>query len=160
MTWTRRKVKNKFRTERDKRSAEAAKDPQLQAVGVGGKKAEHRPRNHDKRHRSLATHDRPRQGCVTMSYLCPHCSGFPMEDYVWWSLGDTKHTNWWCAICGEKYDWKQLVVQTGESEPGQGLQSACSNSWLLRKSDSCVEVAGEQTRRWRQPHTELRDGPL
>ena len=26
---------------------------------------------------------------------------------------------WWCAICGEKYDWKQpnglLVVQTGES---------------------------------------------
>ena len=30
-----------------------------------------------------------------------------------------KHTNWWCAICGEKYDWKQpnrlLVVQTGKS---------------------------------------------
>ena len=26
---------------------------------------------------------------------------------------------WWCAICGEKYDWKQpnrlLVVQTGDS---------------------------------------------
>ena len=30
-----------------------------------------------------------------------------------------KNTNWWCAICGEKYDWKQpnrlLVVQTGDS---------------------------------------------
>ena len=43
-----------------------------------------------------------------MSYLCPHCGGFPLEDYVWWS-----------AICGEEYDWKQpnrlLVVQTGES---------------------------------------------
>ena len=30
-----------------------------------------------------------------------------------------KHTNWVCAICGEKYDWKQpnrlLVVQTSES---------------------------------------------
>ena len=29
------------------------------------------------------------------------------------------HTRWWCAICGEKYDWRQpnrlLVVQTGES---------------------------------------------
>ena len=30
-----------------------------------------------------------------------------------------KHTNWWSATCGEKYDWKQpnrlVVVQTGES---------------------------------------------
>ena len=29
------------------------------------------------------------------------------------------HTNWWCAICGEKYDWKQpdrlLVVETIQS---------------------------------------------
>ena len=42
-----------------------------------------------------------------------------MEDYVWWVSGGKKYTNWWCAICGEKYDWKQpnrlLVVQTGES---------------------------------------------
>ena len=34
------------------------------------------------------------------------------------SLGDKK-TKWWCAICGDKYDWRQpnrlLVVQTGES---------------------------------------------
>ena len=41
------------------------------------------------------------QGGVTMSYLCPKCNSFPLEDYV----------------CGEKYDWKQpnrlLVVQTG-----------------------------------------------
>ena len=37
------------------------------------------------------------QGGVTMSYLCPHCKatfGGSLE----------KHTNWWCAICGEKYD--------------------------------------------------------
>ena len=37
---------------------------------------------------------------------------------VWWVSGE-KHTKWWCAICGEKYDRKQpntlLVVQTGES---------------------------------------------
>ena len=30
-----------------------------------------------------------------------------------------KHTTWWCAICGEKYDWRApnglLVVQTGGS---------------------------------------------
>ena len=35
------------------------------------------------------------------------------------SQGKKKHTTWSCAICGEKYDWKQpnmlLVVQTGDS---------------------------------------------
>ena len=30
------------------------------------------------------------QGDVTMSYLCPHCNSFPMEDYVWWRLDATK----------------------------------------------------------------------
>ena len=53
-----------------------------------------------------------------MSYLRPHCNSFPLEDYIWWVSGG-KHTKLWCAICGEKYDWKQpnrlLVVQTGES---------------------------------------------
>ena len=53
-----------------------------------------------------------------MSFLCPHCNSFPLQDYVWWVSG-IKSTNWWCAICGEKYDWKQpntlLVVQTGDS---------------------------------------------
>ena len=32
-----------------------------------------------------------RQGGVTMSYLCPHCNSFPMEDYVWWVSGRKKH---------------------------------------------------------------------
>ena len=43
----------------------------------------------------------------------------PLEDYVWWVSAGKKYTSWWCAICGETYDWKQsnrlLVVQTGES---------------------------------------------
>ena len=80
------------------------------------------------------------QGGVTMmSCLCPHCSRFPMEDYDWWVSGEKKHANWWCAICGEKYDWKQsmlLVVQTGGSvNQANGLQSACSTSGLVRESD-------------------------
>ena len=58
------------------------------------------------------------QGGVTMSYLCPNCNSFPLEDYVWWVTAG-KTTKWWCAICGEKYDWRQpnrlSVVQTGES---------------------------------------------
>ena len=28
------------------------------------------------------------QGGVTMSYLCPHCNSFPLEDYVWWVSGE------------------------------------------------------------------------
>ena len=55
---------------------------------------------------------------ITMSYLCPNCNSFPLEHYLWWVSG-RKTTNWWCAICGEKYDWRQpnrlLVVQTGDS---------------------------------------------
>ena len=27
------------------------------------------------------------QGGVTMSFLCPHCNSFPLEDYVWWVSG-------------------------------------------------------------------------
>ena len=54
-----------------------------------------------------------------MSYLCPNCNSFPLEDYIWCASGRKGRNNWWCAICGEKYDWKQpnrlLVVQTGES---------------------------------------------
>ena len=57
------------------------------------------------------------QGGVTMSYFCPHCNRITLEDYIWCSV--RRHTNWWCVICGEKYDWKQpnrlLIVQTGDS---------------------------------------------
>ena len=58
------------------------------------------------------------KGGVTMSYLCPNCNIFPLEDYVWWVSG-RKTPKWWCAICGGKYDRMQpnrlLVVQIGES---------------------------------------------
>ena len=37
------------------------------------------------------------QGGVTMSYLCPHCNSFPLEDYVRWVSGG-KRTRWWCAM--------------------------------------------------------------
>ena len=70
--------------------------------------------------------------------MCPHCNSLPMEDYVGFS--GRKHDNWWCAICGEKYDWKQpyrlLVVQTGESvNQAKVFQIACSSSGRLQKTD-------------------------
>ena len=54
-----------------------------------------------------------------MPYLCPNCNSFPLEDYIWWVSGRQGRKNWWCAIRGEKYDWKQSnrlwVAQKGES---------------------------------------------
>ena len=41
------------------------------------------------------------QGGDTMSYLCI-VTVSRWEDYVWRVSGRKKHTNWWCAICGEK----------------------------------------------------------
>ena len=99
------------------------------------------------------------QGGVTMSYLCPNCNSFPLEDYVWWVSGG-KQTNWWCAICGEKYDWKQpnrlVVVQTGASKR---LRSACGTSRPVRKFGQCAEIAGESARGWRRSPTEHCDEP-
>ena len=80
-----------------------------------------------------------------MSYLCPNCNSFPLEDCVWWVSGG-KTTRWWCAICGEMYDWRQpnrlLVVQTGESfeqakvfkahAVPQGLRANLINALKLR----------------------------
>ena len=43
-----------------------------------------------------------RQGGVTMSYLCPHCNSFPLEDHIWWVSGGKGRCNWWCTICGEE----------------------------------------------------------
>ena len=44
---------------------------------------------------------------------------FSLEDYMWWDSVGKKHCSWWCAVCGEKYDWRApnrlLVVQTSES---------------------------------------------
>ena len=88
-----------------------------------------------------------------MSYLCPHCNSFPSEDYVWWVSGG-KDTKWWCAIRGEKYDWKQpnrlLVLQTGDSiEQAKVFKAHCGSSGPVRKFGQCVEVFGESARRWR-----------
>ena len=66
-------------------------------------------------------------GGVTLSYNCPHCHRFPLEDYIWWvsmGHGDSKnrkkkHCSWWCAVCGGKYECRApnriLIFQLGSS---------------------------------------------
>ena len=100
------------------------------------RKAEHRPRNHDREVQNTCGASSRQQG-ARRRLRCHNCarivtvSGWKtmFGGYHEWK----KHTNWLCAICGEKYDWKQpnrlLVVQTCESvNQCQGLQSGCSAS--------------------------------
>ena len=67
------------------------------------------------------------QGGITMSYLCPHCNSFQMEDYVWWVSGGKKHTNWWCARSVEK-------IKTGGNQTGSWWCKQAKVSVRLRSS--------------------------
>ena len=57
---------------------------------------------------------------VTLSYICPHCNRFLLEDNIWWVSTGKKHCSWWCAICGERCEWRSpnriLVVQLRTNE--------------------------------------------
>ena len=95
------------------------------------------------------------QGGVTMSYLCPQCNSFTIGRlHLVVTAGKT--TKWWCAICGEKYDWKRpnrlLVVQTGDSVEQANSGPSC-------KFRQCVKVIGESARRWRRLLVEHCEGP-
>ena len=80
------------------------------------------------------------QGGVAMSYLCPHCNSFPMEDFVWWvsgrksmqiggarsveknMTGGNQTGSWWCRLA------------KGLTRP-KSLQSACRTSGAVWESD-------------------------
>ena len=88
------------------------------------------------------------QGGVTMSYLRPHCNSFLLEDHVWWVSAGKKHTSWWCAICGEKHDWRApnrlLVVQ-----PGKSANQAKRSSKRMRYSRAHVKTGSMRSNCWR-----------
>ena len=73
------------------------------------------------------------QGSVTMSYLCPLCNSFPLEDNVWWVSAGKKHTSWWLCDQWRKI-WLEATKQAAgganrrKCQSGQGLESACSTS--------------------------------
>ena len=68
------------------------------------------------------------RGGVTLSYICPHCNSFSLEDYICWvstghrdsSYSKKRHRSWRCAVCGGKCEWRApnriLVVQPGTNE--------------------------------------------
>ena len=55
------------------------------------------------RHRNHIRGNDDGSGGPGVSYVCPHCHCFPVEDCIWW---DTTKCNWWCAACGGQYDWR------------------------------------------------------
>ena len=130
-----------------------------------GREDEHCGIDHAQKHGLLAAKHcaRCRKEGVTMSYLCLNCNSSLLEDYVWWVSAGKKYTSWWCAICGEKYDWKQpnrlLVVQTGESvEQAKVFKAHAVPQGLCANLINAFEIAGEPTRRWRSPLTAYCEG--
>ena len=52
------------------------------------------------------------QGGVTMSYLCPHCNSFPLEDYIWWVSGRTYKL----VVCDV---WRELRLEATAQAVGR-----------------------------------------
>ena len=74
-----------------------------------------------------------------------------LEHNVWWVSGE-RPTKWWCAICEEKYDWRQpsrlVVVQTGESfEQAKVFKAHAVPQGLCANLINALKVAGESARR-------------
>ena len=80
------------------------------------------------------------QGGVTLSYVCPHCHRYPLEDYIWWvsSGHGMKQCNLWCAACGGSTNgrprtesWSHKTARTGEKqkcfEHTAAPQGVCDN---------------------------------
>ena len=74
------------------------------------------------------------QGAVTMSYLCPNCNSFPLEDNLW---GEKSIRN------GGARSFEKNT--TGSNQTGESVNQA--------KGARAFVVVGEPTRRWRWPHT-------
>ena len=75
------------------------------------------------------------------------------------SLGEKGRNNWWCAICGEKNDWKQpnrlLVVQTGESvHQAKVFRAHGVPQGLYGNLVNVLKLLANQQGGWRRPHTE------
>ena len=78
------------------------------------------------------------QGGVTMSYLCPHCNSFPLEDYVWWVSGRETYKlvvrNLWREVRLEAtkqafWSCKQVIVlsRPRSSKHMQYVRGLCAN---------------------------------
>ena len=87
------------------------------------------------------------QGGVTLSYVCPHCHPFPLEDHILsvsMKHGE-KRCNWWCAACGRsarrpvqlKGPNRDLVFQDS-ADPSEGRSFGPTRHLKVRAIILCV----------------------
>ena len=94
---------------------------------------------------------------VTLSYVCPHCSCLPLDDYMWWvstEHGDDnnrkmKYCNWWCAACGGQYEWRApnriVVVQIGANANEAKVFKAHATPLCENLTNELKLLANQQT---------------
>ena len=64
------------------------------------------------------------QGFVTLSYVCPHCHRYPLEDCIWWvSLGGCR----WGTV---------TVPRAGRSSVTGGVRRAVANTTCKIRKES------------------------
>ena len=92
---------------------------------------------------------------MTLSFVCPHCSCFLLENYTWWvssGHGDgndrnKKQCSWWCAACGGPNTIGELdrilVVRLGANATEAKVFRARSAARALSQFDQRFEVFGE-----------------
>ena len=77
--------------------------------------------------------DFERLGGVTLSYVCPHCSCFPVDDYIYRDGNNRKkkYCNCWCAAYRGQKVWRApnriLVVQIGANADRAAPLVLCDN---------------------------------
>ena len=104
------------------------------------------------------------QGGVTLSYLCPNCNSFPLEDCMWWVSVGKKHCSWWCAIWEERFERRApnrlVVVQTGDSaSQAKAFKTHAVPQGVCENLIQCTQVVGKPAERWRWSNPECCDSP-
>ena len=70
-----------------------------------------------------------------MSYLCPHCNSFPMEDYVWWVSGRKS-----IQIGGARSVEKNMIG-SNQAEAKLLIRPSRAHAVPQRKSDLCCKCS-------------------
>ena len=97
---------------------------------------------------------------VTLSYVCPRCNCFPLDDNTWWvstGHGDgnnrkKKHCNWWCAARGGQYEWRApnmvfVVLIGANADRAKVFKAHAAPLGLCEKPGQCAKSHGEPAER-------------
>ena len=130
-----------------------------------GREDEHRARDHAQKHGLCAAYH-----CARWRTRWSH-NVIPVPELQQFAPGRLrllrlweKTTKWWCAICEEKYDWRQpsrlLVVQTGDCfEQAKVFKAHAVPQGLCANLINALNLLANQQEEWRWSPTEYPDEP-